>query len=531
VLRRTFLKRTAGWALAGVSAGSLIDACTGSSASPPPPSTSSAATATSPPPTSAAPRPTWASLQASLKGSLIRPGSPAYLDARLEYDPRFDTIRPQAIVLAENASDVAASIRFARERGISFTAKCGGHSYGGYSVCDGLVIDVSPMATVRATSGGLAHVGAGATLIDVASGLASAGVMVPGGTCASVGISGLTMGGGQGVTGRRFGLTCDSLDAATIVTADARVLTCDAGTNPDLFWALRGGGGGNFGVVTSFTFRTHVVDQLTIFGLSWPWSDATEVLDAWETWGPSAPPELWSSCRVRWIPSAGPSISVGGAWVGPADRLRLQLDGLVAAVGRPLSSRTASTMSYLDAAMYLAGCSGRSVSQCRLTTRSSTGVLPRQAAIARSDFFDGPLRTSVRDQVLSRIEDRGSNSALSGQTGGILLDAWGGAIAQVAPTATAFPHRDASFLAQEFVTFQSDPTPAVLAADRRWLNGLWSALRPSASGSAYVNYIDPALEDWQHAYYGSNLTRLIDVKRTYDPDDAFTFAQSIPTPG
>jgi hypothetical protein len=188
-------------------------------------------------------------------------------------------------------------------------------------------------------------------------------------------------------------------------------------------------------------------------------------------------------------------------------------------------------MSYRDAAMYLAGCSGRSVSQCRLTTRSPTGVLPRQAAIARSDFFDGPLRSSVRDQVLSRIEDRGSNDGLSEQTGGILLDAWGGTIAQVAPAATAFPHRDASFLAQEFVTFQNDPTPATLAANRTWLNGLWSALRSSASGSAYVNYIDPVLEDWQHAYYGTNLTRLIGVKQTYDPDDAFTFAQSIPTSG
>jgi FAD/FMN-containing dehydrogenase len=308
VLRRVFLQRT-GRVLAGAAVAPILDACTRST-----PSSSATSitphTSPSPPPTSSAPRPTWASLEARLRGSLIRPGSAAYPNARLEFDPRFDTIRPQGIVMAENANDVAASISFARDRGIPFTARCGGHSYGGYSVCDGMVIDVAPMAAVVPKADGTATVGAGTTLIDLAAGLAPAGVMVPGGTCGSVGISGLTMGGGQGVTDRRFGLTCDSLESATVITADGRVLTCDEGKNADLFWALRGGGGGNFGVVTSFTFRTHRVDRITIFGLSWPWSQAADVLDAWQTWAPASPAELWSSCRVRWIPSSGPSISV-----------------------------------------------------------------------------------------------------------------------------------------------------------------------------------------------------------------------------
>jgi FAD binding domain/Berberine and berberine like len=431
--------------------------------------------------------------------------------------------------MAQNSGDVAASITFARERGIAFTARCGGHSYGGYSVCDGLVIDVSPMAAVTPRQDGTATVGAGTTLIEVAAGLDAAGEMIPGGTCGSVGISGLTMGGGQGVTDRRFGLTCDSLTGATVVTADGKVLTCDQVTNADLFWALRGGGGGNFGVVTAFTFRTHDVDRITIFGLSWPWSAAADVLDAWQSWGPAAPPELWSSCRVRWIPSAGPSVSVGGAWLGSPDRLAARLNGLTSAVGSAPSSKTASTMPYLQAALSLAGCGGHPVSACRLTTKSPPGILPRQAAIARSDFFDGPMRSSVRDDALSTIESRGGNAALSRQAGGMLLDAWGGAIAQVGADATAFPHRQASFLAQEFVTFRGTPSPSVLAENRTWLNGLWSSLRPSASGAAYVNYIDPSLKGWQVAYYGANLDRLIRVKRTYDPDDAFTFARSIPT--
>jgi FAD binding domain/Berberine and berberine like len=524
--RRSFLTRAVGWAVAAVAAAPIVDACTrasGSSAATP----SSAATGSTPSVTPAS-RPTWASLEARLGGRLIRPGSPAYPNARLGYDPRFDTVRPQGIVMAANASDVATSIAFARERGIAFAARCGGHSYGGYSVTDGLVIDVSPMSTVRAGPDGIATVGAGATLIHVAGGLAPAGVIVPGGTCGSVGISGLTMGGGQGVTGRRFGLTCDSLRGATVVTADGRRISCDGSTNADLFWALRGGGGGNFGVVTSFTFATHPLDRLTLFGLSWPWSEAPDVLDAWQAWAPSAPADLWSSCRVRWIPSTGVSVSIGGAWSGAPSALTRILDGFVADVGAAPTTRFAGTTPYLDAALSLAGCSGRSVSQCRLTTKSPNGVLPRQASLARSDFFDRPIASSVRNQLLSSIEARGEDRALSRQAGGILLDAWGGAIADVDPAATALPHRSASFLAQEFVTFQTALSDELIEANRAWLDRLWTALRPAVSGFAYVNYIDPALQDWQHAYYGDNLARLIRVKRAYDPDDAFTFAQSIP---
>jgi hypothetical protein len=139
------------------------------------------------------------------------------------------------------------------------------------------------------------------------------------------------------------------------------------------------------------------------------------------------------------------------------------------------------------------------------------------------------MPSSVRDRVLSLVEARGADPRLSHQAGGILLDAWGGAIADVDPAATAVPHRGAAFLAQEFVTFQTALSDELLHANREWLGRLWAGLRPAVSGFAYVNYIDPALEDWQHAYYGDNLARLIRVKRAYDPDDAFSFAQSIPT--
>ena len=141
----------------------------------------------------------------------------------------------------------------------------------------------------------------------------------------------------------------------------------------------------------------------------------------------------------------------------------------------------------------------------------------------------GTIGAAVVRAALDLIDGRGATAALASQTAGVLFDAWGGRIAAVAPDATAFPHRGAAFLAQEFVTFHGPITDATVTANERWLTNLWRALRPAASGFAYVNYIDPALKSWQQAYYGANLAQLIDVKRTYDPDDAFTFAQSIPT--
>jgi hypothetical protein len=463
-----------------------------------------------------------------VKGSVIRPGNSAYRLARLDYDPRFDDIRPDAVVFAETERDVARTIAFAGENHLPFAVRCGGHSYAGYSLSEGIVLDVSRMSAVRVEAGGLATVGAGARLIDVVSGLAPAGVMVPSGTCATVGISGLTLGGGQGVTARLFGLTCDSLEAARVVIADGRVLTCDANHHPDLYWALRGGGGGNFGVVTSFTFRTHAAPTLTLAALRWPWSAAGAVLGAWQDWGPSAPPQLWSSCRLRWEPGVGPTVGIEAVGAGSPSGLGPYLDTLSAMVGTA-PSRSLTTMSYPDAALYLARCSGLSMSECRLVTQSPVGKLKREASLARSDFFDRPISGGVARSLLNSIAARGDSTALASQEGGVVLDAWGGRIAEVADDATAIPHRQAKFLAQEFVTFRTAISDSLIAANRKWLNGLWRGLRPAASGFAYVNYIDPELTGWPRAYYGANLQRLVKLKRTYDPGQTFTSSQGIPT--
>jgi len=472
--RRGFLKRAAGLALATPPLAALVAACTRATG------TSIATTLTTPPtsPASVSAKVPWAELAASLDGGLIRPGTPGYPVARLGYDPRFDDVRPRAVVMATTSRDVARTILFARDHDLAFAARCGGHSYGGYSLSDGIVIDVSEMATVR-TGAGTATIGAGAKVIDVAAGVAATGAVIPVGTCPTVGISGLTLGGGQGVVGRRFGLTCDSLRSATVVLADGRVVTCDAANEPDLFWALRGAGGGNFGVVTSFTFSSHPLAGVTAFSLSWPWSDAQDVVAAWQTWGPGAPAALWSSCRIRWIPGTGPTVSVSGAWSGPPSALASHLDELAAAT-RHTPSRSTVTMSPLDAARYFAGCSSYSIEECRLTEQG--GRLAREGSLAKSDFFDRPIGAAVVRAALDLIDSRGSAAALAPQTAGVLFDAWGGTIATVAPDATAFPHRDAAFRGQEFVTFHGPITDATLTANERWLTTLWRASgRPPAA--------------------------------------------------
>jgi hypothetical protein len=527
--RRGFIRRAGGLLLASPTLASLVSSCTRSTTETPTvgrsASTTTSGASLSSPGAHATLR--WDELAANLRGRLIRPGTPGYPVARLGYNLRFDDVRPRAIVMAASAEDVSKAILFARDHGLRFAARCGGHSYGGYSLSTGIVIDVSAMANVQPSpSSGAVTIGAGANVIDVAAGLAPGGVVLPTGTCATVGISGLTMGGGQGVTGRRFGLTCDSLRAATVVLADGSIVTCDESNDSDLFWALRGAGGGNLGVVTSFTFATYPLSQVTAFGMSWSWSDAEAVLGAWQSWGPAAPAALWSSCRLRWIPGTGPVVSVSGAWSAAPAALPSHLEELASATPNP-PSRSTLTMSPLDAAKYFAGCSIYSIDECRLAIQG--GRLSREGSLAKSDFFDGPIAPEVARAVIGRIEARGAAVALASHTAGVLFDAWGGKIAAVASDATAFPHRRARFLAQEFVTFDGAVQDAELEANRRWLTSMWRAFRSAASGFAYVNYIDPELRGWLNAYYGDNLNRLVEVKRRYDPDEAFRFPQSIPT--
>src|SRR5215211_1415596 len=211
-------------------------------------------------------------LRSAVRGPVLFPRTPGYGSARLVYNARYDGTRPLAVVQPLDTRDVQAVVAWARRFDVRIVPRSGGHSYAGYStVADGVVVDLARLSAIR-VAGGRATVGPGAQLIDVYSKLASRGLLIPAGSCPSVGIAGLALGGGHGLSGRRFGLTTDNLRAATIVTADGRARHVDADTNEDLYWACRGGGGGNFGIATSLTLRTHRASRAAYFFVSWPWS-------------------------------------------------------------------------------------------------------------------------------------------------------------------------------------------------------------------------------------------------------------------
>ena len=474
------------------------------------------------------PQGVWQAFGRSLTGRLVRPGSPAYATAKQLFEPRFDGIHPKAVVECASVADVQRAIAFARRHALRIAPRSGGHSYAGYSSCPGIVIDVAHLSRVAVDgSSGVATVGAGARLIDIYAALAEAGRAFPGGTCPTVGIAGLALGGGQGVLGRTLGLTCDAMTSVSMVTADGRRRTCDRHHEPGLFWASRGGGGGNLGIATSFTFRTSPITHLMTFTLDWPWSDAHDVLRAWQHWGPHAPDALWSDCHLVWR-RTGATVSVNGGFVGTRARLASLIGSLTSAVGAAPSRSYVNALSYLDAMLLEAGCYGKSVSWCHLPSQTPSGALTRQSSLVKSDFFSGPLSPAGIAAAIAAVERRGRNPILRSSGGGLLLDAYGGAINRVPRAATAFVHRGAAFLGQYFATLPQGASSAVTQANRTWLTAFWRSMRSEASGFAYQNYIDPDLADWRHAYYGTNLERLVRIKATYDPRDVFRFAQSIP---
>jgi hypothetical protein len=521
--RRMFLKGALG---VGIVAGAAVAGVlyvedrrsTTSTTTTRPPST----TTTSGPATAVA----WARLGASLSGSLVQPSNPHYGVDRLLYNSKFVNLHPRAIAYCATPDDVARCVDFATSHDVAIAARSGGHSYGGYSNTDGLVIDVSRMAGIHVdTSANTALVGAGAKLIDVYNVIGNADRLLPGGSCPSVGIAGLALGGGVGVFGRKFGLTTDNIQSLTMVTADARIVTADAGTNSDLYWACRGGGGGNFGVVTSFEFDVHPMPEVTLFTLQYPWAAASTMLSAWGLWIDTAPDELWSNCQLLSQGTYGFLPQIAGVYCGSPAQLTSVLAPLKSMIDSAPSYSFIGADSYLSAMEIEAGCSGLTIAACHLTTQNPAGRLGREAYSAKSSYVDAPMSDASVASFIAAVENLHAHAPTVG--GGLAFDAYGGAINRVASDATAFVHRDKLACIQATYSWSSYTSPSAIAAGAQWLTYLGASVFDPTSG-AYQNYIDPTLVQWQRAYYGSNLSRLSTIKSARDPDDLFHFAQSIP---
>lgn len=465
----------------------------------------------------------WSALARDLDGPLVRPGDTDWKTARQLYNTRFDTLKPAAVAYVSHPEDIRTALAYARGHALRVAIRNGGHSYAGWSSGDGrLIIDVSKLNRVRA-SGNTAVVGAGAKLIDVYRALAAKGVTIPAGSCPTVGVSGLTLGGGHGVVSRAYGLTCDSLTRATLITADGKQLTADAREHTDLFWALRGAGNGNFGVVTELHFTTHPAPQGVSAYLSWPGSKAAAVVKAWQEWGPSQPDEIWSSLHLANAAGGNPTVSVAAFSLGTYGELKNAVDRLADRVGAPASSVSLKRRSYEESMEVYAGCSSFPTdAQCHLPGstpgRSPKGALGRETYAAASDFFDRSLSAAGIRTLLSQIR------SVRGGTGSIALTALGGAVNRVSPTSTAFVHRRSRMLAQYIAAWRPGTTGTTA---RDWLASAHKSMRPHASGAAYQNYTDPTLTNWRQAYYGDAAPRLKKLKNEYDPNRFFTYPQAL----
>ena len=456
----------------------------------------------------------FADLAAALRGELVTPGDDAYDAARAVYNGMIDK-RPAAVARCRDAADVTAAIAFARAHGLELAVRGGGHHAAGYGTWDdALVVDLSPMRSVTVDpEHRTVRVDGGATWGDVDHATVAFGMATPSGFLASTGVAGLALGGGIGYLSRRFGLTVDNLLSADVALADGRYVTASATSHPDLFWALRGGGG-NFGVVTSFTFRCHPVGEGgTVIGgpVLYDIADAPEVMRWYRELLPALPEELSGWLALITIPPAPPfpeelwgrrACAIVWCYTGPHDRA----DDILAPVrefGSPL----------------LVG-----LHDMPFTALQSAFDPLYPAGLQwywRADFFRG-----ISDAAIEVHREFGDRLPTGHST--MHLYPIDGAAARVAPDATAFAYRDGGWAG---VIVGVDPDPANAELVSGWAKEYWERLHPTSAGSAYLNFVADEGADRVRAAYRDNFERLTRVKRRYDPDNTFHLNQNIPPAG
>ncbi|MEU1193277.1 FAD-dependent oxidoreductase [Streptomyces sp. NPDC005859] len=467
----------------------------------------------------------WTGLGARLQGDLVLPADAGYGLAKQNQFAEFDAVHPTAVAYCETPADVQACIRFARGQGISVRTRSGGHNYRGWSTGEGLVVDVSRIrhATVAAST---VRIGPGLQSIDALHALAPHGKQVIAGTCPTVCPGGFLSGGGIGYQTRKFGLGADRVRSVQLVLADGRLVRASAAQHPDLYWGLRGGGGGNFGVVTEFEVEPIDAPRMVFFNTTWSWERAEEVFAAWQTWQLTSSLSL-GSALIFMLPDAAPGevpqIIVTGGYHGSEAEAGAALDQLTSLVGAQPTSRFATDLPYAEAMKTAYGCGDLTQDQCHREGTTSDALLHRVGRLREAyRFFDRPFSPTELNSVVTAWE----GERRPGQRRFLHCMSVGGAANAVSPSATAFAHRGANFIVG-FTTQLDEPASVEdqQAASAFVATGA-ALLNPLGSG-AYVNFPGSDLPDWASQYYGGNYQRLLDVKRRYDPDDFFRHPRSI----
>ncbi len=441
--------------------------------------------------------PGLAELRRRFDGVLLSPDSPGYEAARRPVNPAYREARPRLVARCRSVRDVARTIGYAAATGERIAPRGGGHCFAGRSSTDGIVLDLSGLDDIRMTGDGVATIGAGARLEQVYAALHAHGRTLPAGCGPTVGIAGLTLGGGIGLLGRGHGLTCDQLTGARIVLADGSVLDCDEDHEPDLFWALRGAGGGQFGVVTSLRFDTIAEPVTTRIEAHWPDIDPGELAAAWQAWAPDAPDALTVNLTLEAAPGTPVRATLFGASTLAEERTGELIREFTARAG------------VADTAGLRGGLPYHRLKQ------TFTGLDPQdqpdRAMRLRSGFFRDTMPGHTLASLLALFGEPGTEGRRQ-----LTFTAMGGAYNRVAGDATAFAHRGEQFLL-EHIAEPGDP----------WVDRSWAAAHTAGPVRVYPNFPDPALGDWAAAYHAGNYPRLAAVKNACDPHRFFDFPQAI----
>ncbi|MEQ7009018.1 FAD-binding oxidoreductase [Actinopolymorpha sp. B17G11] len=431
----------------------------------------------------------------SLDGELFSPDSSGYEAIRVPVNVVYREVRPRHVVLCRSVSDVTRAMAYATATGDRIATRGGGHCFAGRSSTDGIVLDLSGFHGISVAADRIATIGAGARLEQVYAALHAHGRTLPAGCGPTVGITGLTLGGGIGLLGRKHGLTCDRLVGAQVVLPDGSVVECDDDHEPDLFWGLRGAGGGQFGVVTALRFDTVPEPMTTRIEAHWSGIALEELVLAWQAWAPDAPDDLTVDLSLVSEPGGPGQAKLFGASTLEEGSTRELLQEFIDLAGVAPEIELHAGLPY----------------HCLKSTFAEREDGPERALRMRSEFFSHSMANGTLASLLTQLDGRTSKGRRE-----IAFTAMGGAYNRVAEDATAFAHRGERFLVAH-IAGAADP----------WVDRSWATAHTDGSGRVYPNFPDPALDDWAAAYHAGNYARLRAVKNAYDPHRFFDFPQAI----
>ena len=426
---------------------------------------------------------------------------------------RRNNAQPALRVMCASTQAVADSLKWIRDHKLPFALRSGGHCYEGFSQSAGVVVDIRGMGLVTIDAAQkIATVSAGASLGKVYRAVAAAGFALAAGSCPTVGVAGHTLGGGQGLLGRRYGLACDNLVSVRIVDRDGAIRVATTQDETDLFWACRGGGGGSFGVATRLQFRIHSLSQVHTFRISWKFANASaalakaaQVFDAWQRWAPRAPTTITAIMKVQKATDGKLMLRCIGQSTGGKTELEQEI-GAHLVVQPPTTALEIVQRSFIEAVESFAGSFDYETIYMK----------------AKSDFVLQPLSNAGIAKLFEEILKLPAGHVAA------LCDPYGGAIADIVATESAFPYRGAGTYAIQYYSRwgSAADTSVRLARIRR----VYDAMRPFMGTAAYVNYCDMDLQDFAPAYWYQNLPRLRQIKLANDPGNFFRHGQSVPLP-